>query len=154
LSLLEDELRKIGLSGKKLSEQNPEVMALLLEKVCHFHEIRYNVVGKHLLYLDLKGLLHIYLRHVKELQVSNQFADKDKFQLDEKNILTTMRILFEKKNDDYQVWKPNNINVRYHWSGPRTYYNGDYYQVYVNADGSISTFFKASGNGSQNKSHK
>jgi hypothetical protein len=147
MSLLEEEFRKIGLSCEKLSKQNPEAMALLLDKTCHFHEMRFNVVGKHLLYLDFKGLLHIYLRHVKELQVSSQFANKDKFQLLEKDVFTTMRILFDKMNDDYQKWKPNHLNDRFHWFGPRTYYNGDYYQVYVNVDGSIDTFFKTSGKG-------
>jgi hypothetical protein len=80
----------MGLSLRKLGEKYPQKFALLFDKIAHFHEIRYNVSGKHLLYCNFDTFLHVYLRHVKELKVDNQFGDRDKFQLKEENVMDVM----------------------------------------------------------------
>ena len=36
--------------------------------------------------MSFKSFLHIYLRHVKELTVENQFGERSKFQLAEKDL--------------------------------------------------------------------
>ncbi len=141
--LLEEELSKIGTNILKLKNDYPEKLELLLSLCCKFHEKRFNKTGKHLLYIDFKGILHVYLRHVKELQLPDgAFKDKDKFQLHEKDIMQVMDIILHRMNDEYQIWKGKNPNKRYHWYGPRTYHNGDYYEVYVNENGSIGSFYK------------
>ena len=143
LDLLDKELQKMGLSLYKLKKEYPDKLLLLLKRCLKFREKRFNVVGKHLLYLDIKGFLHIYLRHVEELKVEKQFAERDKFQLEEKDVITVMNIMMHQLNDEYQIWKDTHPNSPYHWYGPRAYYNGDYYEAYINPDGSISTFYKA-----------
>ena len=49
-------------------------------------------------------------------------------------------------SNEYQEYKQRNPNGRFYRRGAMGYYfNGDYYNVDVNPDGSISTFYKGSG---------
>ncbi len=99
-----------------------------------------------MLYCNFDTFLHVYLRHVKELKVDNQFGDRDKFQLKEENVMDVMGHVMRSLNDEYQLYKEQSPNGRFFRKGAMAYYyNGDYYNVVVNADGSISTFYKGSG---------
>ena len=148
----EKELEKMGLSWKKLAQYSVNKASLLFKKVVGFHEIRYNVTGKHLLYCNFDSFLHVYLRHVEDLKVSNQFENRDKFQLHEEDVMTVMGHVMEALNDEYQKYKNEHPDGRFYRAGKMAYYyNGDYYNVYVNSDGSISTFYKGSGNFNANK---
>ena len=46
--------------------------------------------------MSFESFLHIYLRHVKELAVENQFGERSKFQMAEKDLKATMDIVLEK----------------------------------------------------------
>ena len=143
LELVEKELQKMGLTLAKLSEKYPKKTRLLLEKVINFSEKRYNLAGKHLLYMSFESFLHIYLRHVKELTVDNQFSERSKFQLAEKDIEATMDIVLHAINDEYQKCKEANPSKDFYRKGSKAYYyNGDYYDIYIKPDGQISTFYK------------
>lgn len=143
LELVEKELQNMGLSLAKLSEKYPQQKQLLLEKVINFSEKRYNLAGKHLLYMSFESFLHIYLRHVKELTVDNQFSERSKFQLAEKDIEATMDIVLHAINDEYQKYKEANPSKNFYRKGSKAYYyNGDYYDIYIKPDGQISTFYK------------
>jgi hypothetical protein len=147
LVILDTELQKIGLNLKKFAEKYPKKAGLLFEKTLKFHEVRYNVTGKHLLCLNYESFLHVYLRHVEELKVDNQFADRDKFQLKEEDVLTVIGVVMRVLNDEYQKYKDEHPDGRFFRAGKMAYYyNGDYYHVDVNPDGSISTFYKANRN--------
>ena len=148
----EKELENMGLSWKKLAQYSVDKASLLFKKVAGFHEIRYNTTGKHLLYCNFDSFLHVYLRHVEDLKVSNQFENRDKFQLYEKDVMTVMGHVMRALNDEYQKYKNEHPDERFYRAGKMAYYyNGDYYNVYVNPDGSISTFYKGSGNFNANK---
>lgn len=152
LEQTDKELRKMGLGLKKLAELSPKKATLLLKKILNFHEVRYNLSGKHLLYCNFGTLLHVYLRHVEELKLSNQFEDRDKFQLHEEDVMKVMEHVMTSLNDEYQAYKEEHPYGRFYRAGKMAYYfNGDYYNVNVNADGSISTFYKASGNKKEGK---
>lgn len=128
-SLADKELQNMGLSFEKLAKTYPGKAALLFSKIVNFHEYRYNVVGKHLLYMSFESFLHIYLRHVKELAVENQFGERSKFQLAEKDLKATMDIVLGALNDEYQTYKDEHPNSRFFRKGNMAYYyNGDYYQ--------------------------
>ncbi len=143
LKKADDELKNMGLSLEKLRKNYPDKALLLLYKIFTFHEIRYNHTGKHLLYCRFDSFLHIYLRHVEELRVDNQFGNRDRFQLKEENVMDVMRIVMHALNDEYQEYKERYPQGRFYRSGAQAYYlNGDYYNVNVNEDGSISTFYK------------
>ena len=141
--LADEELQNMGLSFKKLAKTYPEKAALLFSKIVNFHEYRYNVVGKHLLYMSFESFLHIYLRHVKELAVENQFGERSKFQLAEKDLKATMDIVLGALNDEYQTYKDKHPNSRFFRKGDMAYYyNGDYYDVDILPDGQIGSFYK------------
>lgn len=141
--LADKELRNMGLSFEKLVKSYPEKAALLFSKIISFHEHRYNVVGKHLLYMSFESFLHIYLRHVKELAVENQFGERSKFQLAEKDLKATMDIVLGALNDEYQTYKDEHPNNRFFRKGNMAYYyNGDYYDVDILPDGQIGSFYK------------
>ena len=141
------ELKNMGLSLKKFCEAYPEKSKLLLDKIIHFTEKRYNVTGKHLLYCSFETFLHVYLRHVEELKIENQFKERDKFQLKEEDVMIVMGMVMGALCNEYQEYKDKNPNGRFYRTGKMAYYyNGDYYNVDVNPDGSISTFYKGSGN--------
>lgn len=136
-------LQNMGLSFEKLAKTYPEKAALLFSKIINFHEYRYNVVGKHLLYMSFESFLHIYLRHVKELTVENQFGERSKFQLAEKDLKATMDIVLGALNDEYQTYKDEHPNSRFFRKGNMAYYyNGDYYDVDILPDGQIGSFYK------------
>ena len=141
--LADKELQNMGLSFEKLAKTYPEKAALLFSKIVNFHEYRYNVVGKHLLYISFESFLHIYLRHVKELTVENQFCERSKFQLAEKDLKATMDIVLGALNDEYQTYKDEHPNSRFFRKGNMAYYYyGDYYDVEILPDGQIGSFYK------------
>lgn len=143
LALADKELRNMGLSLNKLAEKYPEKGLLLLKKINGFHEQRYNIVGKHLLYLSFESFLHIYFRHVKELSVANQFSERTKFQLLEKDLEATMNVVLHAFNEKYQELKEKNPDNRCFCKGSQAYYyNGDYYDIDVHPDGHIASFYK------------
>ncbi len=143
LGIADKELQNMGLSFEKLVRDYPEKAALLFSKIVSFHEYRYNVVGKHLLYLSYESFLHIYLRHVKELAVENQFGERSKFQLAEKDLKATMSIVLGTLNNEYQIYKDKHPNNRFFRKGNMAfYYNGDYYDIDILPDGQIGSFYK------------
>lgn len=147
LALSDHALKHIGLNLKKFASDYPTQAAFLLEKILSFKDINFNTDGKYPLYLNFNSFLHIYLRHTEELNICNQFADRDKFQLEEKDIMTVIGHVMRALNSEYQEYKQRNPNGRFYRRGAMAYYfNGDYYNVDVNPDGSISTFYKGSGN--------
>ena len=143
LGLAYKELQNIGLSFEKLVKKYPEKAVLLFLRILDFYEHRYNIVGKHLLYMSFESFLHIYLRHVKELAVENQFGERSKFQLAEKDLKATMNIVLGDLNDEYQTYKDKYPNNRFFRKGNMAhYYNGDYYDVDILPDGQIGSFYK------------
>ena len=143
LGLADKELQNMGLSFEKLVKKYPEKAVLLFSRILDFYEHRYNIVGKHLLYMSFGSFLHIYLRHVKELAVENQFGERSKFQLAEKDLKATMNIVLGELNDEYQTYKDKYPNNRFFRKGNMAhYYNGDYYDVDILPDGQISSFYK------------
>lgn len=141
--LADKELQSMGLSFEKLVKKYPKKAALLYTKIVSFHESRYNVVGKHLMYMSFESFLHIYLRHVKELAVENQFGERSKFQLAEKDLKATMDIVLGALNDEYQAYKDEHPSNRFFRKGNMAYYyNGDYYDVDILPNGQIGSFYK------------
>lgn len=143
LKILNKYLKDLGTNIEKLKKEYPQIANLLVNRVQQFHEIRYNNIGKYPLYLDLNGFLHIYLRHVEEVQIGKSFSQKDNFQFKETDLKIVMNHIFHAINDDYQNYKKKRPDKEYKKTGAHSYYyNGDYYGIYINKDGSIASFFK------------
>ena len=139
IAILSQELKDAGTSLEKLKDKNPEMANYLIAKVQNFHQKRFNLMGKYPLYLDLKGYVHILLRHIEEAI----YKEKTKFQYDENDIEIVMNEVLSLVNRDYQEFKESKPTESFVKKDENSYYfNGDYYAIIVNADGSIATFYK------------
>lgn len=146
MNLLDKVLDEMGMNVDKLCKKNPTLSGMLLKKMITFRDKSFNTNGEFPLYMDFMSLLHIYFRHVEEFSVSSQFADRDKFQLEEKDILTVMDIVMRELNDEYQIYKQTHPTNQFNRCGVMAYYyNGDYYNVVVDSDGRVSTFYRGLG---------
>lgn len=138
-----DELLK-GIGGlKRFYEKHPDKAELIIKKVLGYRQHRYNAVGHHLLYLDLDGFMHIYLRHVEELSTSGLYPERTKFQLEEKEVEIAIDHVMHAMNDEYQAFREKNPDRPFRkYSDQAFYYNGDYYVLRVEPDGRLTQFFK------------
>ena len=142
LGKLDELLKDIG-GLKRFSEKYPDKAELIVKKVLDYRQHRYNAVGHHLLYLDLDGFIHIYLRHVKELSTSGLYPERTKFQLEEKDVEIAIDHVLHALNDEYQIFRENNPDRQFRkYSDQAYYYNGDYYELRVEPDGRLIQFFK------------
>jgi len=83
------------------------------------------------------------LRHIEEAQFKNIYKEKTKFQYDENDIEIVMNEVLSLVNRDYQEFKESKPTESFVKKDENSYYfNGDYYAIIVNADGSIATFYK------------
>ena len=141
--ILDKYLQDAGSSLKKLSKENIEQLVDIYIKVLHFHERRLNVVGKTPIYIDVHSYLHIYFRHVEEMQVNKQFEHKDNFQWKEENVFTVMENVIQQINKEIQNYFEKDTKNRYSRYGEQSiYFEGDYYTFHIEQGGRISTFHK------------
>lgn len=127
----------------KFTERFPDKAKLLVDKVLRFREHRYNVVGKHLLYMDLDSFIHIYLRHVEELKNNQIYGERTKFQLREEDVMIVIDHVLHDLNDDYQHFKDEHPDWEFRrYSNQAYYYNGDYYAIRIEPNGRLETFYK------------
>ncbi len=132
-----------GSSFKKLYKENPDKAFELFCKTLYFRERTLNLKGKIPIYIDLDSYLHIYMRHVEEMQVTDHFEDKNNFQWNEEDVLTVMKKVVEDLNDEIQQFFGENPQKRYSRYGEQSiYFEGDYYTLHIEPIGRISTFHK------------
>lgn len=141
MDLISKELLRAGTSLKKLALKDPEKLQQLYIKVCFHKDIHLNVMGKVPIYLNKKGLLHIYLKHVKEYSVYENSDEKDNFQWDEKDVIRVIKAVIMDVDDEAQRHWSKKPNSRFSKFGKQSYYfEGDYYTFHIEKDGSLSTF--------------
>lgn len=141
-------LKKMDLHFKGLGgfdtflKKYPKKANLLWQRVMSFRDIRYSN-GKHLLYLDIDGFLHIYVRHVEDLSTPHQYVDRTKFQLHEEDVLSVIRYIMTEIDDEYQIFKDINPNREFSKYSDKSYYlKGDYYAFKIDKNGRLITFYK------------
>lgn len=145
VEMLDKELKKIGVPFHKFCKEYPEQAEFLHTKLQTFTDRSFNITGKYPLYMDFQSFVHIYLRHVDIMNMGSQMAQKDKFQLQEKDVLLMIDHVMHELNNDYQVYREANPQGKFVRRGEQAYYcRGDYYEVYVGADGRLESFYKAS----------
>lgn len=109
-----------------------------------FSETRLSVVGKHPIFLDYEGFIHIGLRNIAEWQFCDYYAERDKFQLNESDVIPTLQRIVDDINEDYQSIKEQRPNYIYRKFGKNSLYlNGDYYMIHIGANGRIENFSKS-----------
>ena len=143
--VLKDELKRAGISFNLFRKNYKGQALFFLQKLYSFHDRNFNILGKHPLYMDFRSFVHIYMRHVADVNMGEQLAQKDKFQLFEKDVLFMIDHVMHEVNDDYQKFREEYPNKKYRRTGNRALYcQGDYYEVYIGIDGRLESFYKAS----------
>lgn len=141
--LLDKYLIQSGSSLKKLEAENEELAKELKGKVLSFKDRSLNFGNKHSIYLDLDSYLHIFMRHVEEMQVNEHFAHKDNFQWNLDDVMTVIQHVIEKVNPEFQEYVENNKGKQFKKYGDQAvYFEGDYYAVYIAANGRLESLFK------------
>lgn len=147
-AILEEELEKVGIHYSYFRKNYKEQAVFLLQRLLSFRDRAFNLSGKHPLYMDFRSFLHIYLRHVDMVNMGDQLALKDKFQLYEKDVMYMIDHVMHNINNDYQLFRDKNPERTYKRYGDMAYYcRGDYYEIYVDKTGRLESFYKASRDG-------
>lgn len=145
IEMLDKELKKIGVPFHKFCKDYPEQAKFVFTKLQSFNDRSFNITGKYPLYMDFQSFVHIYLRHVDIMNVGCQMAQKDKFQLEEKDVLLMIDHVMHELNNDYQTYREANPQGKFVRRAEQAYYcRGDYYEVYVDKNGRLESFYKAS----------
>lgn len=143
MDLLDKYLKEAGSSLSKLSREDLDTAAKLLFRIQRYRERHFNVVGKLPIYLDVDRYLHVYMRHVEELKVNKQFEHKSNIQWEEEDVLIVIEKVLDKINDEIQKFFENNPEKRFSRYGKQSiYFEGDYYTLHIEPNGSISTFHR------------
>lgn len=141
--VLDKYLIQSGSSLKKLEVENKELVKELKGKVLSFKDKSLNFGNKHSIYLDLEGYLHIFMRHGEEMKVNEHFAHKDNFQWNLDDVMTVIQFVVENVNDEYQDFIEQNKGNQFKKYGEQAiYFEGDYYAVYISANGRLESLFK------------
>ena len=146
--ILKDELRRVGISFNLFRSNYEDQSLFFMEKLFTFHDKSFNILGKHPLFMDFRSFVHIYMRHVEDVNMGNQLSQKDKFQLYEKDVIHMINHIMHNLEKDYQQFRDDNPDKKYRRTGNNAFYClGDYYEVFVDKDGRLESFYKASRNG-------
>lgn len=148
LDILKKELSRVGVSYSKFLKDYKKQALFIFERLIRFHDLSLNSTGRYPIYMDFKSFLHIYLRHVDEVNMGEQLAQKDKFQLYEKDIILIIKHIMHQLDDEYQSFREKNPLSVFRKTGKNAIYcKGDYYELYVDKNGRLETFYKASRSG-------
>lgn len=147
LEILKDELKKVGISFNLFRGNYKDQAMFFLKKLFTFYDRSFNILGKHPLYMDYRSFVHIYMRHVEDVNMGEQLAQKDKFQLYEKDVMYMIDHVMHELEKDFQQFREENPEKRYKRFGDKAFYcNGDYYEIYVDKEGRLESIYKASRN--------
>lgn len=138
--VLKSELNSAGISLKKLLSQDPALLQFLMKGTIPRH---LNIMGAKAIYLDFKGFLHVFLRHVKEFGISEQFKHKDKFLWNPDDVIMVIEKVIGSVNKEIQAFWEERPTQRFSKYGDQSlYFEGDYYTFHIESDGRLSTFHK------------
>lgn len=145
--LLKDELRRVGIPFNKFRRDYKTQALYFLHSLYRFNDRSLNIMGKHPLFMNYRSFVYIYIRHVNEFNIGKHLVNEDKFQLYEEDVFNMIDHVMHELEDDYQQFREQNPERKYRRTGEKAFYcNGDYYEVYVDKDGRLETFYNATGN--------
>lgn len=139
--ILKKEITDQGVSVSKFAQGNPGLFKFLLRGTMDYIPERFNVFGKKPIYMDWKGFLHVYLRHVEEFRVSPQMDSKGKHPWSPKDVAMVIRTVIQSIEEEIQEHFDKKPGQRFSKYGDQSlYFQGDYYTFHIDADGRLSTF--------------
>lgn len=145
LKAIEHELKRAGTSSKDVFfTQYKDNFFSLLAKSIRFNDRHLNVMGKKPIFLDRKGLAHVYIRHVKEFKLTDYYSSqgKDYFQWKEEDIIMVMSSVIKALDNEIQVYWKEHPGQEYLRFKKPFYFQGDYYAFKIDGMGKINTFYK------------
>jgi hypothetical protein len=142
--IFEEEINNAGISFRQLVKEYGQLFRFFVKGTTHFTTYRLNSIGKHPIYIDWTGFLHIFLRHVKEFDVGKTYSQKTKFLWELKDIDTVMKNVILAQDDEIQMFWGINPGKRYSKYGDQSlYFEGDCYTFHIEGDGRLSTFHRS-----------
>jgi len=141
--ILDTYLQQAGSSIKKLAELNIDKAVELFAKVDGFTDRKLSHNAPKIIYIDIDGFLHIYMRHVEEMKINKHFEHKDNFQWKEEDVFLVIKNVIEQVDKEIQDFFLKNPDRRYSRYGDKSlYFEGDYYTFHIEKNGRLSTFHK------------
>ena len=144
VEILLKELERSTERFKKVGIEYPEAIQSLQQLVAFFESERLTHT-KIPVWWNLERFLHIYMRHVAEVQVGERFEVRSRFQYKLKDIRKLIEIILERLspeiNNHFEQFPGKDFKRQGSMS---VYYNGDYYALHIRADGLLLTFYKNS----------
>ena len=144
MALLDNQLKRMGTNLEKLKKDRNDIYSHILLNIYMFKEVRLNAIGKHPVFLDYEGYIHIGLRHIKEWKFNDYYAERTMFQLKEEDVIPMLKLVVNAINADYQDKKEQRPDFLYRKFGKNSLYlNGDYYMIHIGKSGRIENFSKS-----------
>lgn len=143
LATFKTALQGSGTDFKQMRQKQPEQTAKLMEELMAFHPIRLNTLAhRHAIYLDLKGYLHILLRHVKETSVESQpIAGKTKLMWNFEDLRYALKGVVGIIANEYDEKRDKQNGIIY-WDHDKSIeFGGDYYALRLSPEGRVMTWY-------------
>ncbi len=138
--LINKELQKSTEKLKQLSDKFGDQIENL-NSICHKYEERIMLFGEKLIFLNFERFLHIFIRHATETQIGDRFQGKTVFQYKFDDVIRIISLVMDVASNDIQEHFKNHPESNYRRMGKRSiYFDGHYYRVEIDADGSLLTF--------------
>ncbi len=145
-------------TNEKLSELSKKYEDKIenLRRICSRFEEKVVLFGDKVIYLDFERFVHIFTRHVTETQVGDKYKEGSTvFQYKFKDIMRLISAVLEYAKDDIQAHFKSTPDEQYRRMGTRSiYYDGHYYRVEIDKDGSLMTFHPYNNNEEKDEDDK
>lgn len=145
--ILNEELNNSGTNITKLFGENPGLCSHLLYGTYKYIPEQLNGFKGRPIFLDWKGYLHVFTRHVDEFSIAKAFDKKDKFLWNPNDVVTVIKKVIESVDKEVQEFWETTPTSRFSKYGVQSlYFEGDYYTFHIEADGRLSTFHRTKKN--------
>lgn len=140
--VLKNELQKSTEKFKEIGVNYPNNLAKLVALTSSFQSERLTH-NKKPVWWDYDRFIHIYIRHVSEIQTGERFEEKSVFQYKFKDIKRLVVSVLKTVQDEIQEHFEKTPDKPFKRHGEMSvYYEGDYYVIDIAPDGRLMTFYK------------
>jgi ribosomal small subunit protein bTHX len=96
------------------------------------------------IFWDINSFLHILFRHTLEFQFDKNYGDKDVIMYELPELRNLIKTILGRNSENIKEHFNKYPSTRYSMTNKlRDYFNGDYYELQINSDGLLETFYKA-----------
>ena len=147
VSIAFEELKKSHENYIDIFIQYPKTINIITTLVANF-KVERLLIGHFPIWWDFERFIHIYLRHVEEIQLGDRFITKTPFQYSLKDVKSLIVFVLRQIQKEIQEHFRKNPGKDFKRQGSMSiYYNGDFYTLHIAKDGRLMTFYKSSKKG-------